>query len=96
MGSGPGAVLPPARLAANFAESYPMEDEPGWSYGRGFYKMVDRGQTVLGHWGGVAGYAAAAYFDPDAKVGVVILKNSDGRIRNELVLEALRISAGKP
>lgn len=95
MGHGPRGVLAPETLSENFKTAYAMEDEPGWSYGRGFYKTVVNGQTILGHWGSVSGYAAAAYFDPDAQVGIVILRNSDPRVANEVIVEALQIAAGK-
>lgn len=95
MGYGPAKVLDPVRLGENFALSYPMEDEPGWRYGRGFYATQVNGQTILGHWGSVTGYAAAAYFDPDAKVGVVILRNADPRISNELIVDVLQLAIGK-
>ena len=95
MGHGPRAVLAPETLAANFRTTYPMEDEHGWNYGRGFYRAAVNGQTIIGHWGSVAGYAAAAYFDPDAQVGIVILRNSDPRVSNDVIVDALRIAAGK-
>lgn len=95
MGKGPRAVLAPEILSANFRTTYPMEDEPGWTYGRGFYRTTADGQTIIGHWGSVAGYAAAAYFDPDAQLGIVILRNSDPRVSNAVIVEALQIAAEK-
>lgn len=76
MGYGPGAVLPPATLAANFQRSYPMRGS-GDRYGVGFEVTQVADATLVGHGGAVAGYSANAFFDPASQIGIVCLRNSN-------------------
>ena len=51
-------------------------EDPGRGYGLGFAVRVDeRGRSVVSHGGAVAGYTAHIAFDPDAAIGVVLLRN---------------------
>jgi CubicO group peptidase (beta-lactamase class C family) len=50
-----------------------------WSSGRGLgFSVWRQGErTLVGHGGWVAGYRTQIAFDPDAKIGVIVLTNSD-------------------
>jgi len=74
MGYGPPSVLPHEVLAANFARSFPLQG--GGRYGIGFTISDFGSKTLIGHGGSVAGFTAGAYFDPQAKIGIVCLRNS--------------------
>ena len=52
---------------------------PSWSSGRGLGFSVWRreGRTLVGHGGWVAGHRASIAFDPESRLGVVVLTNSD-------------------
>ena len=52
---------------------------PSWSSGRGLGFSVWRrdGRTLVGHGGWVAGHRASIAFDPQSRLGVVVLTNSD-------------------
>ena len=52
---------------------------PSWSSGRGLGFSVWRreGRTLVGHGGWVAGHRASIAFDPNTRLGVVVLTNSD-------------------
>jgi CubicO group peptidase (beta-lactamase class C family) len=51
-------------------------EDPDAGYGLGFSVAVDdQGRTIAGHGGSVAGYTANIQFDPDARIGVVLLRN---------------------
>ena len=51
-------------------------EDPSAGYGLGFSVRVDeKGRILAGHGGSVAGYTATIQFDPDARIGVVLLRN---------------------
>jgi CubicO group peptidase (beta-lactamase class C family) len=51
-------------------------EDPNRGYGLGFSIGIDgEGRKVVGHGGSVAGYTARISFDPDARLGVVLLRN---------------------
>ena len=51
-------------------------EHPGRGYGLGLSVEVDStGREIAGHGGSVAGYTAYIAFDPDARIGVVLLRN---------------------
>lgn len=51
-------------------------EDPTRGYGLGFSVRIDeQGRVVAGHGGSVAGYTANIQFDPDARIGVVLLRN---------------------
>ena len=51
-------------------------EDPSAGYGLGFsVRIDDDGRIVAGHGGSVAGYTATIQFDPDARIGVVLLRN---------------------
>lgn len=70
------------RMAAPVAED---PEAPGQRYGYGV-KWLDRdGRRLLGHSGGMVGYAAYALADPEAGVGAVVLMNASTGWRLDLV-----------
>jgi CubicO group peptidase (beta-lactamase class C family) len=51
-------------------------EDPTRGYGLGFSIGIDGdGRRIVGHGGSVAGYTARISFDPDARLGVVLLRN---------------------
>jgi CubicO group peptidase (beta-lactamase class C family) len=51
-------------------------ESPSRGYGLGFSLRTDgEGRTIASHGGSVAGYTAHLAFDPDARIGVVLLRN---------------------
>ena len=51
-------------------------EDPRRGYGLGLSVAVDSsGREIAGHGGSVAGYTAQIAFDPDARIGVVLLRN---------------------
>jgi len=87
MGAGPANVLKPEALAENFDRIVTANPQLSSGYGIGF-SLARKGYLVLvGHNGGVAGYAANAFFERSSKVGVITLRNAIG--------EGDKVQAGK-
>jgi CubicO group peptidase (beta-lactamase class C family) len=70
-------------------------------YGLGFdVQALPGGRRIAGHGGSVAGYTAYLAFDPDARVGVILLRNYNqgrtplGEAANALVTELVRAGTG--
>jgi CubicO group peptidase (beta-lactamase class C family) len=69
-------------------------ENPARGYGLGFSIIIDSaGNRTAGHGGSVAGYNATMQFDPDAGIGVIILRAYNrgrtdlGRAARETVME---------
>jgi len=64
-------------------------------YGFGLEVSVTPGATmVIGHGGSVAGYVGQIAFDPQSKVGVIVLRNYDrGRTRSDVAQRTVRALA---
>ena len=101
LGFGPTSVVPKARLDSAYNGVLDATGKPTAEYGIGF--SVDRkgDHNFFGHGGGVAGYTALLYFDREAQIGVVVLRNaSGGRVKPadlgaralELLVDARRSS----
>ena len=77
MGNGPESVLPRTELKRHFAAvSYATGDLTS-AYGVGFHAVRHGSIVALGHPDSVAGYLAAAYFDPATHTGIIVLRNVD-------------------
>jgi CubicO group peptidase (beta-lactamase class C family) len=83
--NGPDTVLPKDELKENYQRVVIANSGLNSGYGIGFAADRVGDRVFLGHSGGVAGYAANAYFEPATQVGIVILHNSlDGETLNKL------------
>jgi len=67
------AVLEPESLREMQRIQTPGPGPEG--YGLGFSIRETQGRTLIGHGGSVAGYTAHMLFDPDSRIGVVLLRN---------------------
>lgn len=68
---------------------------PSWTSGRGLGFSVWRqgGRTLVGHAGWVAGHRGQIAFDPQSRVGVVVLTNSDQGGPSSYVRQAFELLA---
>jgi CubicO group peptidase (beta-lactamase class C family) len=58
------------------ALSIQTPENPNRGYGLGFSVQIDeQGRKIASHGGSVAGYTAHMAFDPEARIGVVLLRN---------------------
>ncbi len=65
------------------AISVQTPEDPDNGYGLGFSIRTDgQGRRIVSHGGSVAGYNAHMAVDPDARVGVVLLRNYGGGTTN--------------
>lgn len=78
LGQGPDSVLPRAVLDDAFGGLVVTDAFLGSGYGLGFMALQRDGYPIVGHSGSVAGYRAAMYFDRNAQLGVVVLRNVVG------------------
>ena len=73
-----GAIEPQfldARMRAEVMRVHTPED-PKNGYGLGFVvRVLADGSRIVGHGGSVAGYTAHISFDPERRVGVILLRN---------------------
>jgi CubicO group peptidase (beta-lactamase class C family) len=92
---GPESVLPRKTWADNLTRVNSASGDLTSGYGIGF-QVYRRGSFVYyGHGGSVAGYRAAALFEPDSKTAAVVLRNVGGRFDvSGLCEKALEEAAG--
>ncbi len=65
--------------------------DPAQAYGLGFFlRRTETGRRVVYHSGSVAGYTAMMLFDPDRRLGVVLLRNYAGG-RTDLLAAARQL-----
>jgi CubicO group peptidase (beta-lactamase class C family) len=78
-GSAPIHILSAESRAEMQKRQIPGKEEPG--YGLGFCVWLEEdGNCIIGHEGMVAGYHAYLIFDPESRIGVVLLRNySEGK-----------------
>jgi hypothetical protein len=57
----------------------------------GWYVYPYDGRPLIGHSGGGGGFAASAFFDPQAQIGVVVLSNAEN-LQEDVARHALRPS----
>ena len=76
--------------------------EEGSGYGLGFsVRQEENGLRLIGHGGSVAGYNAYLIFDPDSKLGVVLLRNYNqgqtnlGQAAKELLVDLVGLQSGR-
>ncbi|MBX2803179.1 MAG: beta-lactamase family protein [Myxococcales bacterium] len=65
------------------------------AYGLGVMVVQARGQTILGHLGGVDGFTTASFADPDTGARVVLLANGTGADVVGPAIRALSIAGSK-
>jgi CubicO group peptidase (beta-lactamase class C family)/dienelactone hydrolase len=92
-GGGPDSVLPRASLDDNYTRLSYVNRRLTDASGLGFVIVRDGDLTVYGHAGTVAGYDAITGFDPERRLGVVVLRNvSSGRFDiYQLLMESMRV-----
>jgi CubicO group peptidase (beta-lactamase class C family) len=72
---GDDKVLPKKELEENWTRMLCADPELRVGYGPGFHVRRIEGKNFVGHAGGVIGYTAMAFFQPEAQVGIIILRN---------------------
>ncbi len=78
---GTGVLPTAASRDALLTIQTPEDDRRG--YGLGFtIDYDDEGDRIAGHGGSVAGYNATLRFDPEARIGVILLRNYNGGATN--------------
>ena len=81
MGYGPESVLPRQALLASRDLLVSVNGHLDDPHGVGFQIFPDKGFTLFGHVGGIAGYRSLTAYDPMAGIGVIVLRNvSEGAI----------------
>lgn len=68
------SLLPATARATMLQDADPSPDDRS-GYGLGFQLQRIGGTTIAGHSGTVAGYTAYLAFDPETRIGVVLLRN---------------------
>jgi CubicO group peptidase (beta-lactamase class C family) len=74
MGAWPVPFLSTASRHGMLALQTPGDSTRGYGLGL-FVRRLDNGARTIGHSGSVAGYNVHAIFDPDAQIGVILLRN---------------------
>lgn len=87
MGYGPPGVLPRDVLTADFQRNYRMMG--GGRYGVGYQIDLRGSHQLFGHSGSVAGFTSAAFFDPQAGVGLICLRSDDAGRESQYLIRAL-------
>lgn len=75
--------LTPRKLDENFASSFPATG--GGRFGVGFTVEAFGARRLVGHNGLTTGYASSAFFDPDAKIGVICLGSAENMCQTRFV-----------
>lgn len=99
LGEGPESVLPRKTWLENLSRVNSADGNLTSGYGIGFQVSRSGEFVSYGHGGSVAGYRAAALFDPAAKIGAIVLRNAGGRfdvsgLCRRALQEAVRAGAG--
>ncbi len=78
-GASRAPILSPASRAEMMKVQTP--EDPRRGYGLGFSITTTRdGRRIVSHGGSVSGYTAHLAFDPDARIGVILLRNYAGAV----------------
>ena len=97
LGRAPDSVLARSILDDAFAGVVATDVFLEEGYGLGFKARQRDGYPILGHDGSTPGYRAAMYFDRNAQLGVVVLRNVFGGEQNSdrLAMDILASLAGR-
>ena len=95
-GAGPNGRLLSERAFAQMTTGHARDGESGlYGYGLSMHELD--GRRLVGHGGGMVGYAAAMETDPEAGLGVIVLQNAASLRPMALAREALRmVREGRP
>jgi CubicO group peptidase (beta-lactamase class C family) len=95
MQEGPEDVLPKTVPADNFSRVYSMNGNLTRGYGIGFGILRYGDLIEVGHNGGLPGYHAETFFNPDSRTGFIFLRNvgNGPGFGNELLVEAMKTLA---
>jgi CubicO group peptidase (beta-lactamase class C family) len=85
MHGGPESVLPRKEVEEN--ELRIVTTDRSMTRGRslGVTLVTLSGHVFIGHSGGVSGYSATAFFQPDAEIGIIVLRNESALGMDKLV-----------
>ncbi len=83
-----GGLISPAAFAEM---TTPVEALAGEGYGLGIYARAFDGRRLLGHTGGMVGFIAGMWLDPEAGLGAVVLQNGPGHGPNKLARWMLQL-----
>ena len=90
-GTGPNGPLISSASFAQMLAPVPSINDQG--YGLGIYSREFDHRRMIGHTGGMVGYLAGLWCDPDAGLGAVVLQNGPGHGPNMLARRVLQIVA---
>jgi CubicO group peptidase (beta-lactamase class C family) len=91
MMGGPESVLTTKTLTNNFSHGYFLFSNFAGGVGVGFQLGRFSDLIIAGHGGGgVTGYRPQAYFRPDARIGIISLRNAEDGFQLNYVLDCLR------
>ena len=85
MHGGPENVLPRKELEENELRIINTDRSMIRGRGLGATLVTLSGHVFIGHSGGVSGYSATAFFQPDAETGIIVLRNESALGMDKLV-----------
>jgi CubicO group peptidase (beta-lactamase class C family) len=85
MHGGPENVLPRKDLEENELRVINTDRSMTRGRGAGATLVTLSGHVFIGHSGGVSGYSATAFFQPDAQTGIIVLRNESALGMDKLV-----------
>ena len=85
MHGGPESVLPRKDLEENELRVINTDRSMTRGRGLGATLVLLSGHVFIGHSGGVSGYSATAFFQPDAETGIIVLRNESALGMDKLV-----------
>jgi CubicO group peptidase (beta-lactamase class C family) len=85
MRGGPESVLPRKDLEENELRVISTDRNMTRGRGLGATLVTLSGHVFIGHSGGVSGYSATAFFQPDAATGIIVLRNESALGMDKLV-----------
>jgi D-alanyl-D-alanine carboxypeptidase len=101
-GAGPAGRLISAESFAHMVATVPSVNPAGYGLGiyardfgdtTGFAMDVVDGRRLIGHTGGMVGYIAGLWCDPESGLGAVVLQNGPGHGPSRLCRQILRVMA---